>query len=120
MLDSVQGHELIDVANQVAVDRDTDAEFFPMFTNSDFPSEMELLTELHSSVIPLKESELNISGDDESVIQTLNNASFAAIFTEDNIDDNSGTITLANGMTMDELNKEKTKTIKKAASARQI
>ncbi|MFY9795859.1 MAG: hypothetical protein WAK17_16200 [Candidatus Nitrosopolaris sp.] len=48
MLDSVQGHELIDVANQVAVDRDTDAEFFPMFTNSDFPSEMELLTERQS------------------------------------------------------------------------
>ena len=44
----VQGHELIDVANQVAVDRDTDAEFFPMFTNSDFPSEMELLTERQS------------------------------------------------------------------------
>ena len=42
MLDWVQGHESIDVANQVGVDRDTDAKFFPMFTNSDFPSEMQL------------------------------------------------------------------------------
>jgi hypothetical protein len=74
----------------------------------------------YGSVIPLKELELNVSGDDESVIQTLKNASFAAIFTEDDIDDNNGTIILANGMTMDELNKEKTKTIDKAANARQI
>ena len=74
----------------------------------------------YGSVIPLKELELNISGDDESVIQILKNTSFAAIFTEDNIDDNNGTIILANGMTMDELNKEKSKTISKAARAREI
>ena len=74
----------------------------------------------YGSVIPLKELELNVSGDDDSVIQTLKNASFAAIFTEEDIDDNNGTIILANGMTMDELNKEKTKTIDKAANVRQI
>ena len=48
------------------------------------------------------------------------NASYAAIFIDDNIDDNNSTIILANGMTTDELNKEKSKTIDKAASARQI
>jgi len=32
------------------------------------------------ALVPLKELELNISGDDESVIQTLKNASYAAIF----------------------------------------
>ena len=74
----------------------------------------------YGSVIPLKELELNISTDDESVIQTLKNASYAAIFTEDNIDDNNSAIILADGITMDELNKEKSKTIDKAASARQI
>jgi hypothetical protein len=74
----------------------------------------------YGSVIPLKELDLNVSGDDESVIQILKNASFAAIFTEDNIDDNNGTIILANGMTMDELNKQKTKTIDKGANARHI
>ncbi|HXX98395.1 MAG TPA: hypothetical protein VEL11_14895 [Candidatus Bathyarchaeia archaeon] len=73
------------------------------------------------SVIPLKELELNISGDDESVIQTLKNASYAAIFfTEDDTDDNNNTIILANAMTIDELNKEKSKTIDKAARAREI
>ena len=74
----------------------------------------------YGSVIPLKELELNISSDDESVIQTLKNASYAAIFTEDNIEDNNSTIILTNGMTMDELNKEKSKTIDKVGSPRQI
>ena len=73
----------------------------------------------YGSVIPLKELELNISADDESVIQILKNSSYAAIFTEDNIEDD-GTIILANGITIDELNKEKSKTIDKVASASQI
>jgi hypothetical protein len=75
----------------------------------------------YGSVIPLKELEL-ISTDDESIIQTLKNSSYAAIFTEDSIEDkkNNSTIILANGMTIDELNKEKSKTIDKAANVRQI
>jgi hypothetical protein len=74
----------------------------------------------YASVIPLKDLEPNISGHDESIIQTLKNASYAAVFTEGNIGENTSTIILANAMTMDELNKEKSKTIEKAASARQI
>jgi hypothetical protein len=74
----------------------------------------------YGSVIPLKELELNVSAGGESVIQILKNASYAAIFTEDNLEENNSTIILVNGMTMDELNKEKSKTIDKAASARQI
>jgi nitrogen regulatory protein PII-like uncharacterized protein len=74
----------------------------------------------YGSVIPLKELEFNTPADDESVIQTLKNASYAAIFTGDNIDDNNSTIILANGVTIDELNKEKSQTIDKAASASQI
>jgi hypothetical protein len=65
----------------------------------------------YGSVIPLQELELSISTDDESIIQTLKNASYAAIFTEDNVEDNNSTIRLANGMTMDELNKEKRKIV---------
>jgi len=66
----------------------------------------------YGSIIPLKELELNLPQDDNSVIQILENSSYAAIFTEDNIDDDDdGTIVLANAMTIDELNKEKTKTI---------
>ena len=34
----------------------------------------------YGSVIPLKELELNISTDDESIIQTLKNSSYAAYF----------------------------------------
>ena len=63
----------------------------------------------YGSVIPLKDLELNIPAD-ESVIRTLKNSSYAAIFTEGNIEENSSTIILASGMTVDELNKEKSKT----------
>jgi hypothetical protein len=73
----------------------------------------------YGSVIPLKDLELNIPAD-ESVIQTLKNSSYAAIFTEGNIEENGITIILASGMTVDELNKEKSKTIDRVASARQI
>jgi hypothetical protein len=75
----------------------------------------------YGSVIPLKEIELNISKDDDSIIQTLKNSSYAAIFTEDSIEENKSVIILANGMTIDELNREKSKTIDKAvANTRQI
>ena len=73
------------------------------------------------SVIPLKELELKVSTDDDSIIQTLKNSSYAAIFTEDSIEENKSVIILANGMTIDELNREKSKTINKAlANSRQI
>ena len=73
------------------------------------------------SVIPLKELELNVSSVDDSIIQTLKNSLYAAIFTEDSIEENKSVIILANGMTIDELNREKSKTINKAlANARQI
>jgi hypothetical protein len=64
----------------------------------------------HGSLIPLEELELCISANDDSIIQTLKNHSYACVFTEGNIDDNNSTIILANGMTMDELNKEKSRT----------
>ena len=56
----------------------------------------------YGSLIPLKELELYIPADDDSIIQTLKNDSYACIFTEDNIDDDNSTTILANGMTMDE------------------
>jgi hypothetical protein len=73
----------------------------------------------YGSVIPLKDLELNIPAD-ESVIQTLKNSSYAAIFTEGDIEENSSTIILVSGMTVDELNNEKSKTIDRVASAGQI
>jgi hypothetical protein len=65
------------------------------------------------SVIVLKELELKIPANDYSIIQTLQSSSYAAIFTEGDTDDNNSTIILANGITIDELNKEKNKTIDK-------
>jgi hypothetical protein len=63
----------------------------------------------HGSVIPLKELEFNIPNDD-SIIQTLKNSSYSAIFTEDSIEVNNNIIILANGMTT-----EKNETIDKAS-----
>jgi len=72
----------------------------------------------YGSVIPLKDLELNIPADDASVVQILKNSSYAAIFTEGNIEENGSTMILASGMTVDELNKQKSKTIDKAESTR--
>ena len=69
----------------------------------------------YGSIIPLKDIELKIPANDNSVIQTLKDSSYAAIFTDCNIDDNNSTIILANGITIDELNKEKSKTIDNVA-----
>ena len=74
----------------------------------------------HGSLIPLKVLELCISANDDSIIQILKNHSYACIFTEDNIDDNNSTIILANGMTMDELNKEKSRTKDKCMCERHL
>src|ERR687887_389623 len=70
----------------------------------------------YGSVIPIKELELNIPSYDDSIISILKSSSYAAIFTEGNIDDNNSTITLASGMTIGELNSEKRKTIDKVAN----
>ena len=70
----------------------------------------------YGSIIPLKELELKMPANDNSLVQTLQNSSYAAIFTYGNIDDNNSTIILANGITIDELNKEKSKTIDKVVN----
>ena len=67
----------------------------------------------YGSVIALKELELKIPANDNSIIQTLENSSYAAIFTQGDTDDDNSTIILANGITIDELNKEKSKTVDK-------
>ena len=70
----------------------------------------------YGSIIPIKELELKFPLYDDSIIQTLKSSSYAAIFTEGNTDDSNSTITLASGMTLDELNREKSKTIEKVAN----
>jgi hypothetical protein len=70
----------------------------------------------YGSVIALKELELKILANDNSIIQTLQSSSYAAIFTQGDTDDNDSTIILANGITIDELNKEKSKTMDKVVN----
>ena len=70
----------------------------------------------YGSVIALKELELKIPANDNSIIQTLRSSSYVAVFTQGDTDDNDSTIILANGITIDELNKEKSKTIDKVVN----
>jgi|SRR5919108_4760768 hypothetical protein len=65
----------------------------------------------YGSIIPLKELEFNLPTHDDLIIQILKCSPYAAIFTEGNNDDNNDTIILASGITLDELNEEKNKTI---------
>lgn len=62
-------------------------------------------------VISLWDVDLNLPINDISIIQILKNSPYAAIFTEDNKIGDNATIILANGITGDELNREKAKTI---------
>jgi hypothetical protein len=70
----------------------------------------------YGSVIALKELELKILANDNFIIQTLQNSSYAAIFTQGDTDDNDSTIILANGITIDELNMQTSKTIDKVVN----
>ena len=70
----------------------------------------------YGSVIPLKELELRVQEDDHSIIKTLKGSLYAAVFTKGETDDNNSIIILANGITVDELNKEKVKTIDKVSN----
>ncbi|AIF85255.1 hypothetical protein NTE_03226 [Candidatus Nitrososphaera evergladensis SR1] len=70
------------------------------------------------SVIPLREIELWLPLYDESIVKTLMNSHYAAIFTEGYNEEDGSTIILARGFTEEELNKEKEKTIKKVNEKR--
>ncbi|MFL6316277.1 MAG: hypothetical protein ACJ71K_03760 [Nitrososphaeraceae archaeon] len=56
-------------------------------------------------MIPLNELELNVTPDDDSLIQTLKNSSYAAIFTGYDVGDSNNNniiLILVNGITIDE------------------
>src|SRR6266508_3661390 len=64
------------------------------------------------SVIPLREIELKLQQDDESVRETLRHTLYAILFTKDDSEDDGSTIILARGMTTEELNEEKERTVR--------
>ena len=65
----------------------------------------------YGSIIPVNELELRLPTDDDSILEILKNSSHAAIFTENDIDNDNATIISASGMSIDDLNREKQKTI---------
>ena len=65
----------------------------------------------YGSIIPVNELELRLPTDDDSILEILKNSSHAAIFTENDIDNDNATIISAIGMSNDDLNREKQKII---------
>jgi hypothetical protein len=69
------------------------------------------------SVIPLRELYLKLPTDDNTIIEILESAPYASVFTDSSPgsiadeDENNSTILLANAITIEELNEEKRKII---------
>jgi hypothetical protein len=63
------------------------------------------------SVIPLKELDLKLPQDDDSVGQTFRHSVYAMLFTNEDNEDDGSTIILARSMTTEELNEEKERTV---------
>ena len=71
------------------------------------------------SVVPIRELELKLPLDDESVRETLSNSMYAILFTGDDDEDEGSTIILARAMTTEELNEEKERTIRAVQDRRE-
>jgi hypothetical protein len=63
------------------------------------------------SVIPLRELDLKLPQDDDSISQTLRHSLYAILFTKEDSEDDGSTVILAKGVTTEELNKEKERTV---------
>jgi hypothetical protein len=74
-----------------------------------------LVTELQiddlGSVIPIRDLELRLPISDKIITKILKMSKYAAIFTEDNSDDNESTVILASSISEDELDQEKSRII---------
>lgn len=64
------------------------------------------------SVVPLRDLDLKLPQDDDSVSQTLRHSMYAILFTNDDSEHDGNTIILARSMTTDELNEEKERTVR--------
>ena len=63
------------------------------------------------SVIPLRELNLKLPLDDDSVSEILRHSSYAILFTKEESEDDGSIIILARGVTAEELNEEKERTV---------
>jgi hypothetical protein len=73
----------------------------------------------YGSVIPLEEVELQLPHDNSSVTEILKNSQYAVLSIQEDSKRNSNIVTSAEIMTLDELDKEKQKTIEAAADKRE-
>ena len=64
------------------------------------------------SVIPLRELELALPQDDDSVSQILGHSVYAILFTADDSENDGSTIILVRSMTTEELNEEKERMVR--------
>ena len=64
------------------------------------------------SVIPLRELDLRLTQDDDSISQTLRHSVYAILFTAGDSEDDGSTIILARSVTTEELNEEKERTVR--------
>jgi hypothetical protein len=64
------------------------------------------------SVIPLRDLDLKLPQDDDSVNQILRHSGYAILFTHDDSEADGSTIILARNMTTEELNEEKERTVR--------
>jgi hypothetical protein len=63
------------------------------------------------SILPLRELDLELPQDDDSVSETLRHSSYAILFTKEDREDDGSTIILARSVTTEELNDEKERTV---------
>jgi hypothetical protein len=73
----------------------------------------------YGSVVPLEEAELQLPHGNSSVIEILKNSKYAVLSIQEDSKKNSNIVTSAETMTLDELDKEKQKTIEAAAGQRE-
>ena len=73
----------------------------------------------YGSVIPLEELELQLPPNNNSVIETLKNSRYAVLSIQEDLGQHSNIITSVETMTLDELNKEKQKTIEVAENKKE-
>ena len=63
------------------------------------------------SIIPLRELDLELPQDDDSIDETVRHSSYVILFTKEDREDDGSTIILARGVTTEELNDEKERTV---------
>jgi hypothetical protein len=87
-----------------------------------YDNKMVNVTELdiddYGSVIPLEDLEFQLPSKDDSIVKILKSSQYAAISVQEKSEGN-GIITSADTMTLDDLNKEKQKTIEAVAEKRE-